>query len=64
MQEQLDGCLAGLHSLGGSPGTVKEDKAAWRRYWVPLTELLGVVKSENPPPPPDAILREGRLLCK
>eukprot|EP00965_Chrysotila_dentata_P030804 1026565-Pleurochrysis_carterae.AAC.1 len=40
MHEQLDGCLAALKALGDNPGTVKKDEAAWRRYWIPLTELL------------------------
>eukprot|EP00965_Chrysotila_dentata_P247956 6208053-Pleurochrysis_carterae.AAC.2 len=64
MHEQLVGCLATLHSLGGNPGTVKKDEAAWRRCWVPFTELLGVAKWRENPVTPDAILREARLLCK
>eukprot|EP00965_Chrysotila_dentata_P257241 6212821-Pleurochrysis_carterae.AAC.3 len=45
MHEQLDCCLAALHSLGDiNPGTVKKDEAAWRVNWVSLTELLGVAK--------------------
>eukprot|EP00965_Chrysotila_dentata_P129535 4282515-Pleurochrysis_carterae.AAC.1 len=64
MHEQLDGCLAALHSLGDNPGTVKKDEEAWRWYWVPLTELLGVAKWRENPVTADAILREARLLCK
>eukprot|EP00965_Chrysotila_dentata_P250627 6209561-Pleurochrysis_carterae.AAC.2 len=44
IHEQLDGCLAALHSLEDNPDTVKKDEAVWRRYWVPFTELLGVAK--------------------
>eukprot|EP00965_Chrysotila_dentata_P047009 1560445-Pleurochrysis_carterae.AAC.2 len=64
MHEQFDGCLAELRALGDSPGTVKKNEAAWRRYWVPLTELLGVARWREHPTAPDAILREARLLCK
>eukprot|EP00965_Chrysotila_dentata_P125169 4137397-Pleurochrysis_carterae.AAC.1 len=64
MHEQLDGCLAALHSLGDNPGTVTKDEAAWRRYWLPLTELLGVAKWRENPVAPDVVLRKARLLCK
>eukprot|EP00965_Chrysotila_dentata_P098220 3247601-Pleurochrysis_carterae.AAC.1 len=40
VHEQLDGCLSALQALGDNPNTVRKDEAAWRRYWVPLTELL------------------------
>eukprot|EP00965_Chrysotila_dentata_P183713 6065827-Pleurochrysis_carterae.AAC.1 len=52
MHEQLDGCLAALQALGDNPSTVKKDEAAWRRYWVPLTELLGVARCAKTPLPP------------
>eukprot|EP00965_Chrysotila_dentata_P238256 6202385-Pleurochrysis_carterae.AAC.1 len=42
----------------------KKKEAAWRRYWVPLTELLGVARWRKNPTVPDAIMREARLLCK
>eukprot|EP00965_Chrysotila_dentata_P263266 6214798-Pleurochrysis_carterae.AAC.5 len=64
MHEQFDGCLAALHSLKDNPGTVKKDKEACRRYWMPLTELLGVAKWRENPVTRDAILRAARLLCK
>eukprot|EP00965_Chrysotila_dentata_P181652 5997047-Pleurochrysis_carterae.AAC.1 len=64
MHQQLDGCLAALQSLGDNPNTVKKDEAAWRKYWVPLTELLGVSKWRDHPVAPGAILREARLLCE
>eukprot|EP00965_Chrysotila_dentata_P164449 5429662-Pleurochrysis_carterae.AAC.2 len=64
MHEQLDGCLAALQVLGDNPSTVKKDEAAWRKYWVPLAELLGVARWRENPTAPDAILQESRLLCK
>eukprot|EP00965_Chrysotila_dentata_P091221 3012326-Pleurochrysis_carterae.AAC.1 len=64
MHEQVDGCLAAQRSLGDNSGTVKKDEAAWRRYWVLLTELLGVAKWRENPVTPVAILREAFLLCK
>eukprot|EP00965_Chrysotila_dentata_P245447 6206559-Pleurochrysis_carterae.AAC.1 len=65
MHEQLDGCTAAaLQALGDNPGTVKKDEAAWRKYWVPLAELLGVARWREIPTTPDAILQEARLLCK
>eukprot|EP00965_Chrysotila_dentata_P076551 2527612-Pleurochrysis_carterae.AAC.1 len=64
MHEQLDGCLSALQALGDNPNTVRKDEAAWRRYWVPLTEVLGVARWRENPTTPDAILREAHLLCK
>eukprot|EP00965_Chrysotila_dentata_P159739 5277239-Pleurochrysis_carterae.AAC.1 len=64
MHEQLDDCLAALKSLGANPGTVRKDEAAWRRYWVPLMERLGVARWRENFTASDAILREARLLCK
>eukprot|EP00965_Chrysotila_dentata_P069277 2289464-Pleurochrysis_carterae.AAC.1 len=64
MHQQPDGCLAAQQSLGDNPNTVRRNEDAWRKYWVPLTELLGVSKWRDNPVPPDAILREARLLCK
>eukprot|EP00965_Chrysotila_dentata_P232485 6198994-Pleurochrysis_carterae.AAC.2 len=62
MHKQLDGCLAALQLLGDNPNTVTKDEAAWRRYWVLLTEPLGVSRWRDNPVTPDAILREARLL--
>eukprot|EP00965_Chrysotila_dentata_P239879 6203364-Pleurochrysis_carterae.AAC.2 len=50
MHEQLDGYLAALKSLDDNPNTVKKDKAAWRKYWVPFTELFAVPKWRDNPP--------------
>eukprot|EP00965_Chrysotila_dentata_P209248 6185185-Pleurochrysis_carterae.AAC.1 len=45
----LDFYHAALQALGNNTGTVGKDGAAWREYWVPLTELLGVARwRENP----------------
>eukprot|EP00965_Chrysotila_dentata_P107590 3554541-Pleurochrysis_carterae.AAC.1 len=49
MHEQLDGCLAALQALGDNPSMAKKDEAAWRRYWVPLTELLEVARKLHRP---------------
>eukprot|EP00965_Chrysotila_dentata_P098923 3271848-Pleurochrysis_carterae.AAC.2 len=64
MHEQLDGCLAALQALGDNLGTVREDEAAWRKYWVSLTELLGVARWRKNPIILDSILQETPLLCK
>eukprot|EP00965_Chrysotila_dentata_P031712 1057860-Pleurochrysis_carterae.AAC.1 len=65
MHKQLDGCLSALQALGENQNTVRKDaEAAWRRYWVPLTELLGVARWRENPTAPDAVRREARLLCK
>eukprot|EP00965_Chrysotila_dentata_P071185 2352273-Pleurochrysis_carterae.AAC.1 len=65
MHEQLYGCLSALQALGDkNPNTVKKDEAAWRRYWVPLTELPGVARWRGNSIAPDAILREAHLQCK
>eukprot|EP00965_Chrysotila_dentata_P000574 18688-Pleurochrysis_carterae.AAC.1 len=62
--EQLDGLIPALQALGGNQGTVKKDETARRRYWVPLTEFLGIARWRENPTAPDAILQEARLPCK
>eukprot|EP00965_Chrysotila_dentata_P001955 63959-Pleurochrysis_carterae.AAC.4 len=46
LQEQSDGCVAALQMVGDDPGTIRQGEAAWHRYWVPLTGLLGVLPWE------------------